>query len=135
MQVSGRAARNVNGRVILYGDRGTEAMQHLIDETDRRRKIQESYNKENNITPQTILKSKDHISIATSVADQREDELIRVIDGEELDVNIDNLNKIEQEDVIISLEKKMKDAAKQMKFEVAAIYRDKIQEIKQGAIE
>jgi len=134
IQVAGRAARNVNGRVILFGDKITGAMSHLIDETKRRREIQEKYNNEHNIVPQTILKNKDQISISTSVADAREDEVVRIIDGEEIDVNIDNLNQIERSDLINSLEKKMKDAAKKMKFEVAVIYRDKIKQIKEGAL-
>jgi excinuclease ABC subunit B len=132
IQVAGRAARNVNGRVILFGDSVTDAMQNLIDETDRRREIQVEYNKKNNITPKTILKSKDQISISTSVADERETELAAVLDGDEMEIDINNLNEIETDDVMKTLERKMKDAAKKMKFEVAALYRDKIQEIKQG---
>jgi len=132
IQVAGRAARNVNGRVILFGDSITDAMQNLIDETDKRRAIQIEYNKKNNIIPKTILKSNKEISISTSVADERETELGAVVDGEEMEIDINNLNKIEQEDILKTLEKKMKDAAKQMKFEVAALYRDKIREIKRG---
>ena len=133
IQVAGRAARNVNGRVILFGDSITEAMQNLIEETDRRREIQIEYNRKNNITPKTILKSNKEISISTSVADERDTELEATIDGNEMDIDINNLNQIEQKDIMRTLEKKMKDAAKKMKFEVAALYRDKIQEIKQGA--
>tara|TARA_Y100000994_G_scaffold243206_1_gene241228 strand:- start:2439 stop:4442 length:2004 start_codon:yes stop_codon:yes gene_type:complete len=130
IQVAGRAARNVNGKVILFGDSITEAMQHLIDETNRRRKIQMEYNKKNKITPETILKSNQEISISTSVADEREEELGGALDEEVVSIDISNINKIEQEDIIKTLEKKMKDAAKEMKFELAAIYRDKIEEIK-----
>jgi excinuclease ABC subunit B len=133
IQVAGRAARNVNGRVILFGDKITEAMQALIDITEKRRAIQMAYNKENNIIPQTILKSKEQISLSTSVADERAGELGVAIDAPEMDINIENLNQIEQKDVLNTLERKMKDAAKKMKFEIAALYRDKIQEIKQGA--
>jgi len=130
IQVAGRAARNVNGKVILFGDSITEAMQHLIDETNRRREIQMEYNKKNKITPETILKSNQEISISTSVADEREEELGGALDEEVISIDISNINKIEQEDIIKTLEKKMKDAAKEMKFELAAIYRDKIDEIK-----
>ncbi len=130
IQVAGRAARNVNGKVILFGDSITEAMQHLIDETNRRREIQMEYNKKNKITPETILKSNQEISISTSVADEREEELGGALDEEVISIDISNINKIEQEDIIKTLEKKMKDAAKEMKFELAAIYRDKIEEIK-----
>ncbi len=132
MQVAGRAARNINGRVILFGDQMTEAMQHLIDETDRRRSIQNKYNDKNNIVPKTILKTIDQISLSTSVADEREDEMMKAIDSEDVNINFENLDKIEMDDVLQTLEKKMKRAAKEMKFEVAAIYRDKIDEIKQG---
>ena len=132
MQVAGRAARNVNGRVILFGDQTTEAMQYLINETDRRRSIQREYNDKNNIIPKTILKSIDQISISTSVADQRADELIKIADSDELNVNFENIDKIEANDVISILERKMKNAAENMKFEIAAMYRDKINEIKQG---
>ncbi len=130
IQVAGRAARNVNGKVILFGDSITEAMQHLIDETNRRREIQMEYNKKNKITPETILKSNQEISISTSVADEREEELGEALDEEVISIDISNINEIEQEDIIKTLEKKMKDAAKEMKFELAAIYRDKIEEIK-----
>jgi len=132
IQVAGRAARNINGRVILFGDQITEAMQHLIDETNRRRSIQEKYNHVNNIIPKTILKTTDQISLSTSVADEREDEMIKAIDSKDININFENIDKVEMDDVVRSLEKKMKRAAKEMKFEVAAIYRDKIHEIKQG---
>ena len=133
IQVAGRAARNINGKVILFGDSITDAMKNLIDETDRRRAIQIKYNEENNIVPKTILKSKTQISISTSVADERDSQLESVIDSDEMDIDINNLNEIEQKDIMRTLEKKMKDAARKMKFEIAALYRDRIEEIKQGA--
>ena len=61
--------------------------------------------------------------------------MVRIVDGKEINVNIDNLNEIEKSDLINSLEGKMKDAAKKMKFEVALIYRDKIKQIKKGALD
>ena len=134
MQVAGRAARNVNGKVILFGDYITEAMQHLIDETAKRREVQKKYNKENGISPKTILKSIDQISLSTSVADEREDEMIKAIDSNDLNINFENMDKVEMQDLISSFERKMKKAAENMKFEVAAIYRDKIKELKQGAV-
>ena len=76
------------------------------------------------------MKSNQEISISTSVADEREEELGGALDEEVVSIDISNINKIEQEDIIKTLEKKMKDAAKEMKFELAAIYRDKIEEIK-----
>ena len=134
MQVAGRAARNVNGKVILFGDHITDAMQYLIDETANRREVQKKYNKENDISPKTILKSIDQISLSTSVADEREDEMIKAIDSNDLNINFENMDKVEMQDMIRTLDRKMKKAAENMKFEVAAIYRDKIQELKQGAV-
>ena len=109
-------------------------MQHLIDETAKRREVQKKYNKENGISPKTILKSIDEISLSTSVADEREDEMIKAIDSNDLNINFENMDKVEMQDVISSLERKMKKAAENMKFEVAAIYRDQIKELKQGAV-
>ncbi len=134
MQVAGRAARNVNGKVILFGDHITDAMQYLIDETANRREVQKKYNKENDISPKTILKSIDQISLSTSVADEREDEMIKAIDSNDLNINFEIMDKVEMQDMIRTLDRKMKKAAENMKFEVAAIYRDKIQELKQGAV-
>ena len=105
-------------------------MKHLIDETERRRAIQKSYNETHGITPETILKSKDQISISTSVADKREDEVMKIAKTDTLDLKLDDLSTFEKEDLLNSLEKKMKDAARKMKFESAAIYRDKIKKIK-----
>jgi len=131
VQVAGRAARNINGRVILYGDKVTNAMKHLINETERRREIQKKYNEVHGITPETILKSKDQISISTSVADKREDEVLEIAEADDLDLTLDDLSAIEKTDLINSLEKKMKDAAQKMKFESAAIYRDKIKKLRE----
>jgi len=91
------------------------------------------YNKKNGIEPKTILKSIDQISLSTSVADEREDELRDIVESKDIDINIDCLDDLERKDIIQNLNKKMKSAAKQMKFEVAALYRDKINQIKQGA--
>ena len=74
LQVAGRAARNVNGTVILYGDKITDAMDNLMQETNRRRELQDKYNIENNITPATISKSTDEILLSTSVAGNEKDE-------------------------------------------------------------
>ena len=83
---------------------------------------------------ETIFKSIDQISLSTSVADEREDEMIKAIDSNDLNINFENMDKVEMQDLIISFERKMKKAAENMKFEVAAIYRDKIKELKQGAV-
>ncbi|GIS57196.1 MAG: UvrABC system protein B [Candidatus Neomarinimicrobiota bacterium] len=74
MQVAGRAARHVNGQVILYADRVSDAMDYLIKESSRRRKIQEAYNSKHNIVPTTVIKSKDQIMGSTTVADSIHEE-------------------------------------------------------------
>lgn len=122
VQTSGRAARNSEGKVIMYADRITDSMQKAIDETARRRGIQEAYNKEHGIVPTTIIKEiRDLISI-TKVAE----------DEEEYDVakNYQALSKAEKDDVLMRLEKEMKDAAKALDFERAATLRDTVLELK-----
>ena len=124
MQVAGRAARNINGKVFLYADTISSAMKFLIDETSRRRKIQEKYNAENNIVPKTIFKSEDEILISTVVA-QKDTELIQL----ENDFNSDNLDDIETKDLIKEIKRKMLNYAKDLKFEEASILRDKLYEL------
>ena len=126
LQVSGRAARNVNGRVILYGDKISEAMQYLIDETDRRRKIQKQYNKDNNIKPRTILKSKDEINNTTIVANKSIDKILE--DSEEIELS--NIDALEFKEMIKKIERKMLNYAKELKFEEAALLRDYLDKIK-----
>ena len=134
LQVSGRAARNTNGKVLLFGDQITDAMQSLIDVTDKRRSIQNSYNEKNGITPKTILKSVDEIEISTQVADEGYGEKdIRNKDDFE-DINYDNLDEIERNELIDSLNKKMLSAAKELKFELATLYRDQISNLKEELI-
>lgn len=123
VQTSGRAARNSEGKVIMYADKITDSMQKAIDETARRRGIQEAYNKEHGITPTTIIKEvRDLISI-TKVAED---------DGEKYDIvkAYDKMSKAEKDDVIMRLEKEMKDAAKALDFERAATLRDTVLELK-----
>ena len=115
IQTIGRAARNTNGTVIMYADELTESMEKAITETNRRRKIQEQYNKEHNITPKTIQKSvRDNISI-TAVED------IGVEYKLEKDEDI--------KDVISKLTDEMLKYAAAMEFEKAAEIRDKIKEL------
>ena len=73
LQVAGRAARNINGRVIFYADKITNSIKSVIEETQRRRQLQIDYNSENGIIPKTILKSIDDIKLSTAVADERDD--------------------------------------------------------------
>jgi len=126
MQVAGRAARNINGKVILFGDIITESMQYLIDETNNRRKIQDDYNEKNNITPKTILKNIDEIRLSTIVADKDIDEVI----NDDLELQIGNLNKIELKDKVKEIERKMLNYAKDLQFEKAALLRDQLEKLK-----
>ena len=122
MQVAGRAARNLNGMVILYGDRITEAMNYLVNETDRRRTLQNEHNIKNNIIPESVYKSIDEIMISTAVADSRHDDEFVVKS------NIgDQLPDDEKEMILIELRKSMMEAAEKLEFEKAAKIRDEIE--------
>tara|TARA_Y100000768_G_scaffold169745_1_gene127082 strand:- start:1248 stop:3248 length:2001 start_codon:yes stop_codon:yes gene_type:complete len=127
LQVAGRAARNVNGRVILYGDRISDAMKSLIDETSRRRKIQQDYNIKNNITPETILKSADEINNTTIIANNSIDKIL----DENDDIILPDIDSIEFEDKVKKIERKMLNYAKELKFEEAAILRDHLDKLKE----
>ena len=127
LQVSGRAARNVNGRVILYGDKITASMQNLIDETDRRFKIQSEYNKKNGITPKTIYKSVDEIKLTTAVADSKGE----YVADEKLNIDVSTLDGMETKEILEQLNRKMKRCAKELQFEQAAILRDEIEKIEE----
>lgn len=122
IQTIGRAARNVNGRVIMYADKITDSMQKAISETDRRRNIQQKYNEENNITPMTIKKSVRNVIEATRAAEHA--------DKYYVDKDYTELTKKELDNLINKLEKEMKDAAANLQFERAAELRDKIFEFK-----
>ncbi len=123
IQTAGRAARNANGKVIFYADRITDSMQKCIDETARRRKIQEEYNRINNIVPKTIIKEiGEELTIINDVSANVYDE-ITVEDFRKL-------TKIEQKKLIEKLEKEMKEAAKNLDFEQAMQLRDIIFELK-----
>ena len=122
MQVSGRAARNIHGKVILYGDKITDSMKYLIEETERRKKIQIEYNKINKIKPQTILKSIEDIKLTTSVADSRSDEP----NADKILIDEDTLDGMEAKTSLDDLNRKMLKFAKELQFEQAALLRDKI---------
>ena len=124
LQVAGRAARNVSGLVILYGDRYTEAMSHLIDTSKERRMIQDEFNKKNNITPKTIFKSVDKILDSTSVAnslENKEDVFVPIVDKNQLPIE-------DKEMILEELRKAMLVAAEKLEFEKAASIRDEINE-------
>ncbi|EGQ20050.1 MULTISPECIES: excinuclease ABC subunit UvrB [Sporosarcina] len=123
IQTIGRAARNSEGRVIMYADKMTDSMEKAIGETERRREIQLAYNKEHGITPQTIIKPIREVIRATQVAEETESYLQRRIEGKKL-------SKEERGLLLVKLEKEMKDAAKALDFERAAELRDSIIELK-----
>ncbi|RKY78894.1 excinuclease ABC subunit B, partial [candidate division KSB1 bacterium] len=125
MQTAGRAARNVDGTVIFYADKMTDAICKVRDETNRRRMIQKKYNEKHNITPKTIYKSVDEIMSATAVADVGTDN-ISAYDSK----SVLNLAPAEIEEVLDMLERDMMKAAENLDFEKAAKYRDMMAEIK-----
>lgn len=128
IQTIGRAARNVNGRVIMYADQTTESMQQAIDETDRRRKIQLDYNAAHGITPQTIIRSKDSILGQTKVADSKKSMKRYYIEDEEKSLAADPvvayLSKDELVKMVERTKKAMEKAAKELEFMEAARLRD-----------
>ena len=125
LQVSGRAARNENGKVILFADKISPAMKSLIEITKKRRNIQQSYNVKNNISPKTIFKSTEDIEKSTVVALQND-----IIEDKDLEINENDLNIVELKDLIKKFERKMLNYAKELKFENAALMRDKIDDLK-----
>jgi excinuclease ABC subunit B len=132
MQTAGRTARNVNGKVIMYADRITESMRKTIQETNRRRKLQSEYNKLNNITPQTIYKSREEILSSTSVADVRKKEERQISAFSKVaEPVIKYLNKEQKQDLLDEMTEEMLKAAKDLEFERAALLRDEIEKMKE----
>ncbi|MBC6127712.1 excinuclease ABC subunit UvrB [Listeria booriae] len=121
VQTIGRAARNQEGRVIMYADKMTDSMKYAISETARRREIQEAYNEKHGITPKTIIKDVRGVIAATTAAEQREADHLK---------DLSKMNKKEREAFIEELEHEMKDAAKALDFERAAQLRDTLLELK-----
>lgn len=122
VQTVGRAARNANGYVIMYADKITRSMKVAIDETERRRRIQEAYNEEHGITPRTIKKSIHSVIEATKAAED-EEEYQATLQDEVMDVE-------SIEEYILELEDEMMAASQALQFERAAELRDRIQELK-----
>lgn len=118
IQTIGRAARNVNGHVVLYADKMTGSMQRAIDETERRRAIQQQFNEEHNLTPTSVKKSVRDIIEATHAAEDAEEY------AEE------NLSLTEVKEILINLETNMKEAAENLEFERAAELRDELQRLR-----
>ena len=127
IQTIGRAARNAEGKVIMYADQITRSMRAAIAETERRRAIQDQYNRENGIIPKTVVKGvRDVIEIGVS----EEQENRRRRGGEESTPR--KLTASERESMIELLTKEMKDAARRLEFEQAAFLRDRIQKLREG---
>ncbi|MUT64980.1 excinuclease ABC subunit UvrB [Paenibacillus sp. NEAU-GSW1] len=122
IQTIGRAARNSEGRVIMYGDKITDSMDKAMRETERRRTIQLAYNEKHGITPQTIRKKIHDVIEATKVAEEKADYLTGVASG--------NMSKKDRQSLIQRLEAEMKDAAKNLQFEKAAELRDALLELR-----
>tara|TARA_B000000475_G_scaffold239989_1_gene209943 strand:+ start:45 stop:668 length:624 start_codon:yes stop_codon:yes gene_type:complete len=126
IQTIGRAARHEEGRVIMYADKITKSMQFAIDETNRRRKIQEDHNTKNNIVPTSIVKEVRDIT-----------EKIKENNLEQAEENF-NIEKISDKNIyklIKDLEKEMKNSAKILEFEKAALLRDQITELRKNLLD
>ena len=121
VQTIGRAARNINGKVVMYADRITDSMRYAIEETNRRRGIQRTYNEVNNITPKGIIKGIHEMIEATTAADS--------LDTYQVD-KIKAMNKKELAEYIVQLEEEMYAASRTLQFERAAELRDMIVELK-----
>jgi excinuclease ABC subunit B len=121
IQTIGRAARNAEGHVIMYADNMTDSMKKAIEETKRRRAIQEKYNEEHGITPQTIKKAvRDLIAVTKAIAKEEV----------KFEKEPESMNQEELEKLIGQVQKKMKKAAAELDFENAAMLRDKMIELK-----
>jgi excinuclease ABC subunit B len=122
IQTIGRAARNAGGKVIMYADYVTDSMRRAMDETQRRREIQNCYNEQHGIVPKTVIKSvRDLIEISSETAERKSRTGVK-------------LTKVEKEKEIARLEKLMKEAAKMMEFEYAAVLRDQIIELRGSGV-
>jgi excinuclease ABC subunit B len=134
IQTIGRAARNVGGKVIMYADKMTDSMKFAIDETERRREIQIQHNKDNNITPETIIKPvRDVVKPVDMVVSEDKsryyDKSQNNEDSEDNSQNYDDMSRKEIQHLIIDLEDEMEEAAANLEFEIAAQIRDEIEEL------
>jgi excinuclease ABC subunit B len=126
IQTAGRAARNANGKVVLYADRVTEAMRTMMDETERRREIQAAHNEAHGIVPETVTKTREQILLTTSVADTRAGGAPRAVRE-----RLQGLQgELEREELARAIEAEMKAAAERLDFQTAALLRDQLFEIR-----
>ncbi len=125
MQTAGRAARHKSGKVLLYADTVTDSMQKVIDETDRRRRIQHEFNVEHGIEPESIVKSVDEVFGSTAIADSRAPEPIKKVAdvSEKYSRDIDAMNLLEM------LRQEMQEAAENLEFEKASVLRDEVRNL------
>lgn len=138
MQIAGRAARNVEGRVIFYADRITESMRSVIEETERRRGVQQRFNEEHGIIPASIVKSVDQVLDTTGVADAEERFRRRRLGLEQRSRRVieDLIGSLGKEDLYAmaeNLKLEMQEAAESMEYEKAAYLRDEIAKLEQAA--
>jgi excinuclease ABC subunit B len=139
IQTIGRAARNSNGKVIMYADKMTRSMEHAIDETRRRRIIQMEYNTEHGITPTTILKSKEAILEQTTMADAKPMSKGYYVEPNEYNIAADPvtayLGKNDLKKLAVEAKRKMEDASMNLDFLQAARYRDKMKQLEERVLE
>jgi excinuclease ABC subunit B len=128
IQTVGRAARNVHGRAILYADRVTGSMDRALKEMERRRERQLAYNREHSITPRSIVKSLEEVRLTTRVADARTERPEKKRD--ERLVQLDFRDPAKRAQTILALERQMKEAAANLEFELAAMLRDQVNELR-----
>ncbi len=126
IQTIGRAARNSEGHVIMYADTITDSMRHAIDETERRRRIQQQYNEAHGITPTTIQKAVRELISISKAAEARE---------KDMDKDLESMDQQELEKLARELTKKMRQAAAELNFEEAARLRDRMVEVKKMLLE
>jgi excinuclease ABC subunit B len=130
IQTSGRAARNINGRVIMYADRITGSMERALAEMSRRREIQRAHNVAHGITPMGIVKSLDEVRLSTHVADQRTEKGDRRRKPPAPTAPLDLKDPAQRAAAMAALEQQMREAAANLEFEVAALLRDQLNELR-----
>ncbi|MCH8955077.1 excinuclease ABC subunit UvrB [candidate division KSB1 bacterium] len=126
MQISGRASRNVAGKVIFYGDRMTDSMKRTIEETNRRREIQAKYNEEHSIIPKSVYKSYEQVMSTTRVADIKAEKWGKGRSTSISETNWKKLSPLEKEEMLDRFEKEMLECARKLEFERAAELRDEM---------
>jgi len=145
IQTAGRAARNVDGQVILYADEITDSMRRMMDETERRREIQLEYNEENGITPEPIRKSPDQIRMGTAIADEKKEDRPskqrqhyggpEQLSSKVADPVVKYLDDDQKRDLAEQMRTEMQEAAENLDFERAAELRDSIDELEEQLAE